>query len=96
MKLSANEEDIATPAESRGDPECLKRKFRVCNPETNMIAVDYKKGGRKAIVQRQHEHQSGTKNITKNTHKSVINAKFLDSVIIVKSLTTSQCLTNEI
>lgn len=61
-----------------------------------MIAVDYKKGGRKAIVQRQHEHQSGTKNITKNTHKSVINAKFLDSVIIVKSLTTSQCLTNEI
>lgn len=62
-----------------------------------MIAVDYKKGGRKAIVQRQHEHQSGTKNITKNTHKSVINAKLLDnSVTIVKSLTTSQCLTNEI
>ncbi len=34
--LAADLEDVITPAESREDPECLKRKFReVCNPETN-------------------------------------------------------------
>lgn len=35
--LAADGEDVITPAESREDPECLKRKFReVCNPETNV------------------------------------------------------------
>lgn len=35
--LAANGEDIATPAESREDPEGLKRKFReVCNLETDV------------------------------------------------------------
>ncbi len=35
--LAADREDVITPAESREDPECLKRKFReVCSPETNV------------------------------------------------------------
>lgn len=35
--LAADGQDVITPAESREDPECLKRKFReVCNPETNV------------------------------------------------------------
>lgn len=32
------DDNIVTPAESREDPECLKRKFKeICNPETNVI-----------------------------------------------------------
>lgn len=35
--LADNGADIVTPAETREDPECLKRKFReICNPETNV------------------------------------------------------------
>lgn len=30
--------EVVTPAESREDPECLKRKLKeICNPETNVI-----------------------------------------------------------
>ena len=32
------DDDVVVPAESREDPECLKRKFKeICNPESNVI-----------------------------------------------------------
>ena len=36
--VMSEQNNVITPAESREDPECLKKKFKeICSPETNVI-----------------------------------------------------------